>query len=149
MDQSSRNSEATPFKLPEVQPEPNEVTPGFEAGRSSVEENSTSRAIEQNNMNGTLSGLNTQQAKPLTVDPSVIDNQASSIQTQQVGKQITVTDNLPANDVDLIEKAWVVKAKAIVDQTRNDPHEQSNEISKIREDYQSKRFKTKLKIDQD
>ena len=149
MDQSSRNSESSPFKLPEVQLESKDTTPQFEAGRSSADESSMSKAIERNSMNSTLGGVNTQSTMPLTVDPSIIDDQSSTIQTNASPKKINITDNLPANDVDLIEKAWVVKAKAIVEQTRNDPHEQSNEINKIREDYQSKRFNTKLKIDKD
>ena len=149
MDQSSRGSESSPFKLPEVQPEPRDIAPNFEAGNSRVEEHAASKIIEQQGMVGSFNGQNAQSTISTAIDPSVISDQPSTIQTDNSPRKIAVTDSIPANDVDLIEKAWVIKAKAIVDQTRNDPHEQSNELNKIREDYQSKRFNTKLKIDKD
>ena len=148
MDQTSRNSESSPFKLPEVQPRPDDNIPNFEGGRNSGAENATSKAIETNSSNAS-STINAPTSVPISVDPSIIDNNLSSIQTSSTPKKIAITDNLSANDVELIEKAWVLKAKAIVDQTRNDPHEQTAELSKIREDYQSKRFKTNFKIDKD
>jgi len=45
-----------------------------------------------------------------------------------------------ADDVDVIEKAWVQKAKSIVEQTKTDPHQQEEEVSKLQTDYQIKRF---------
>lgn len=147
MDKSSSNNESASFKLPEVQPDQNTGNLAYESGVKQNEENSMSKAIEQNAPKNSISSINTQQNIPLSVDPSVIADQSSVINTTQTPTKINVSDDLPANDVDLIEKAWVIKAKAIVEQTKNDPYEQTNEINKIREDYQSKRFNTKLKID--
>ena len=45
-----------------------------------------------------------------------------------------------AEDVDLIEKHWVEKAKEIVDKTANDPYTQKNEISKVGAEYKKTRF---------
>lgn len=45
-----------------------------------------------------------------------------------------------ADDADLIEKEWVDKAKAIVEQSREDPRRQTAELSKIKADYIKKRF---------
>ncbi len=45
-----------------------------------------------------------------------------------------------ADDVDVIEKAWVQKAKSIVSQTKADPYQQEEEVSKLQTDYQLKRF---------
>ncbi len=45
-----------------------------------------------------------------------------------------------ADDVDVIEKVWVQKAKSIVSQTKADPHQQEEEVSKLQTDYQLKRF---------
>jgi hypothetical protein len=45
-----------------------------------------------------------------------------------------------ADDVDLIEKEWVEKAKAIVSQTKEDPYKQNKEISKMKADYIKKRY---------
>ena len=52
-----------------------------------------------------------------------------------------------AEDVDLIEKEWVEKAKHIVSQTKNDPREQNVEISKLKADYMKKRYNKDLEID--
>ncbi len=45
-----------------------------------------------------------------------------------------------ADDVDVIEKVWVEKAKAIVKQTQNDPYTQEEQVSSLQEDYQKKRY---------
>lgn len=45
-----------------------------------------------------------------------------------------------ASDDDLIEKEWVAKAKAIVDDTRSDPYEQESAMSKLQADYLKKRY---------
>lgn len=50
-----------------------------------------------------------------------------------------------ADDTDLIEKAWVDKAKTIVAQTRHDPHEQKKQISVLKADYMKKRYNKDLK----
>lgn len=52
----------------------------------------------------------------------------------------TLTDELAADDIDLIEKEWVVKAKQIVLSTKDDPYSQTKEVSKIKSDYLKKRF---------
>ncbi len=45
-----------------------------------------------------------------------------------------------ADEVDVIEKAWVDKAKTIVKQTKDDPYAQENQVSSLQEDYQEKRY---------
>lgn len=54
--------------------------------------------------------------------------------------------NLSAEDVDLIEKAWVEKAKSIVRATHGDPYRQNKELSKIKADYIRKRFNRDMKV---
>ncbi len=56
--------------------------------------------------------------------------------------QPAAVSNTPAiaDDADLIEKEWVVKAKHIVEQTKNDPHLRNQEINKIKADYIKKRY---------
>ncbi len=51
-----------------------------------------------------------------------------------------------AADADLIEKAWVEKAKAIVARTRQDPYAQSRELSKFKADYIKKRYNREVKL---
>lgn len=56
------------------------------------------------------------------------------------------THLLDADNEDLIEKAWVEKAKAIVDQTKNDPHKQNQEINKVKKEYIQKRYHKNIKL---
>ncbi|MEK9196413.1 MAG: hypothetical protein AAB914_03535 [Patescibacteria group bacterium] len=51
-----------------------------------------------------------------------------------------------AADVDIIEKAWIDKAKHIVDKTSSDPFEQQKMISEVKADYIKKRFNKDIKI---
>lgn len=50
-----------------------------------------------------------------------------------------------AEDVDLIEKEWVAKAKMIVARTANDPSQQSKELGKFKADYLKTRFNKDIK----
>lgn len=150
MDPNKRSNEAHNYKLPEVQVEESIAKPKVETGDSTnVTEASMSRAIEQSTIKIPSGTLNSQQpSQGVAVDPSsslLGLNQPTQSKGQRQIK--VITDDLPADDIDLIEKAWVVKAKAIVNETKGNPNEQSSEIEKIRNDYQSKRF-NKANLDQ-
>lgn len=51
-----------------------------------------------------------------------------------------------ADDVDVIEKEWVDKAKRIVMETKEDPNLQSKELGKFKAEYVNKRFQKNLKL---
>ena len=51
-----------------------------------------------------------------------------------------------ADDQDLIEKEWVAKAKQIVDKTRDDPYQQSQELTVFKNDYMQKRYNKTIKL---
>lgn len=51
-----------------------------------------------------------------------------------------------AHDEDLIEKVWVNKAKAIVNRTKEDPYQQSRELSTFKAEYIQKRYNKALKV---
>lgn len=104
--------------------------------------------------------------KASTVDrqpaPQAPANQNSPQQAQQVPLQAPVTqaqptisqaaqDNNPviADDVDVIEKEWVSKAKEVVKSTSNDPYQQEKEVSKLQADYLKKRYGKDIKIPQE
>jgi hypothetical protein len=57
-----------------------------------------------------------------------------------------MTGTMVAADSDLIEKAWVKTAKAIIDQTREDPYKQNKEITKVKAEYIKKRYNRDIKI---
>lgn len=51
-----------------------------------------------------------------------------------------------ADDQDLIEKEWVNKAKQIVERTRDDPYQQSKDLTLFKADYMKKRYNKTLKL---
>lgn len=91
-----------------------------------------------------------------TVQTQPQDDNAINSQTAQVQpatppddhKNTGVSSGNPqiADDVDLIEKEWVDKAKQLVDQTKTDPRQQNIELSKMKADYIKKRFNKQLKV---
>lgn len=50
-----------------------------------------------------------------------------------------------ADDVDVIEKEWVDKAKKIVSATKDDPYNQEKQVSKLQADYLMKRYGKQIK----
>jgi hypothetical protein len=52
-----------------------------------------------------------------------------------------------ATDSDRIEKQWVDKAKTIVARTKDDPHEQKTQMSKVKAEYIKTRFNKTVKAD--
>jgi hypothetical protein len=50
---------------------------------------------------------------------------------------------------DRIEKRWVDSAKNIINQTKDDPYKQKNEMSKVKADYIKQRFNKVVKADQE
>lgn len=60
---------------------------------------------------------------------------------------ITETDDpLVADDVDLIEKEWVDRAKKIITETKEDPHKREQEVGKLQADYLRKRYGKELGV---
>ena len=51
-----------------------------------------------------------------------------------------------ANDIDVIEKEWVERAKQLVAQTRTDPHEQEKKVSALQADYLKKRYGKEMRL---
>ena len=150
MDQKTSNGESAAFEIPEQQFEDNstrpENTPDTDA--TNVTEKSMSKSVEAGTL-GSFSNLGAPPTIAHPVDPSALMTPPpAQTPAQGSSKQIKViTDDLHAGDTDLIEKAWVVKAKAIVEKTKDDPYEQTKELKKIKADYQRKRFNNNLKID--
>lgn len=63
---------------------------------------------------------------------------------------LTQSTNPPiADDVDVIEKEWVEKAKDIVAKTRSDPHMQTVQLTTFRHDYMKKRYGKEIKLPED
>ena len=75
-------------------------------------------------------------------------NQGSAQQsiTNDVSNTTAGTTPAVADDNDLIEKEWVNKAKQIVASTRDDPYQQSKELTVFKADYMKKRYNKTLKL---
>ncbi len=72
----------------------------------------------------------------------VLSEQTVASQSTTVQASSTMT----AEDVDLIEKAWVQKAKAIIERTHGDPFNQNKELNKVKAQYIKTRYDRDIKI---
>lgn len=59
---------------------------------------------------------------------------------------LAVDDPVIADDVDVIEKEWVDKAKRIVASTKDDPFQQEKQVSQLQADYLMKRYNKEVKL---
>ncbi len=76
---------------------------------------------------------------------------------QPVSIQVTTDDDQPAQkpsltdnqikETHLAEKEWVSRAKKIIAETKDDPHKQKTEISKVKAEYIKKRFSKTIPAD--
>lgn len=84
-------------------------------------------------------------------DPVVIPMVADPIGStpDPVADPAHAANPLVADDVDVIEKEWVEKAKDIVSKTKNDPHLQSVQLTSFKHDYMKKRYGKEIKIPDD
>ena len=75
-------------------------------------------------------------------------NAVDPVPLQQPIQQTNQSSVSPAvaDDVDVIEKEWVDKAKQIVAQTKDNPHQQEKEVSKLQADYLMKRYGKNVKL---
>ncbi len=76
---------------------------------------------------------------PATPTPATPQTDVSSTTNSDV--------SITADDTDLIEKEWVEKAKKIVERTRDDPRQQSDELTAFKADYLQKRYGKIIKLD--
>lgn len=116
------------------------------AARQHVEEIMAPAAPEQRTAPGAGSptdpaSMATAAAVPAAASPMMGPDPAQAAPAQDA--------NAPAiaDDVDLIEKEWVDKAKQIIDMTANEPYQQKQEMSRLKADYLQKRYNKVVKVD--
>jgi len=122
------------FELPPLQPDPNKGTSKQPEAAPNAETLPTQPA-----------------AGPATPLPPMQQMQQSASQAAQQVPQPTAqasTTSTPAvaDDLDLIEKEWVDKAKDIVARTHDDPYKQNNEMTRFKADYMKKRYGKDIKV---
>lgn len=82
----------------------------------------------------------------LPVESSDAPQPNNDSSNQSLPPSIQAPQQEEAGDVDIIEKAWIEKAKKIVDQTSTDPFQQQKMLSKVKAEYIKKRFNKDIKI---
>lgn len=92
-----------------------------------------------------------QTASPQMPPPVASGQSTSHSQDDQALQAVGSSTTFPqiADDNDLIEKEWVLKAKEIVAQTAHDPHLQNKAISRFKADYLKKRYNKDIKLSED
>lgn len=109
-------------------------------------------------VNAETAGIAAEQPGSVQAASAAADQAAAKAQAIPAGSTVvagTVSDDVkhadsPANadDNDLIEQEWVIKAKAIVERTHDDPYLQNKEINKFKADYIKKRYKREIKVNE-
>lgn len=85
---------------------------------------------------------------PLSLSPS-IDPPIVTPVPSDTSQAVNSSAATPmADDADLIEKEWVMRAKAIVTHTKDDPYKQNNAMNKVKADYLKKRYNKDLKLNE-
>ncbi len=133
-----QNNPQTGFNLPPVAPE--QVVPMVpqEGLQTAPEAAPVAPEFSPNPQAGMPA---TQAAMLPPQQPLVGQNPLAAVvpQTTPTAAAITTTDT------DLIEKEWVNKAKRIVESTKEDPHQQSKQLSGLKADYHQKRYSKEIK----
>ena len=73
-------------------------------------------------------------------------NSAPTLSSTVAPSTTSIVTPVIADDNDLIEKEWVLKAKKIVDLNRENPYNQSKEMTVFKADYMKKRYNKTVKI---
>lgn len=87
------------------------------------------------------------QPAPAAVSPITPVSQPVPLPAVDPAKAVSPGTPLTADDADLIEKEWIVKAKQIIAATKDDPYIQNKELSKFKADYLKKRYNKEIKVD--
>lgn len=129
------------IELPMPQQHGDNLVPVVDSVKASAEKQSMSAELPQ--VTPSLPPASAAQDSPATLAGALA---AATPALPSNTKTHTLATNLTAEDTDLIEKEWVLRAKSIVDKTKNDPHLQNSEMSQFKADYIKKRYNKELKV---
>ncbi|MEO5627306.1 MAG: hypothetical protein ABIQ89_00225 [Candidatus Saccharimonadales bacterium] len=104
------------------------------------------RNIEQPAVAAPTTPVQAAQAAQAAASPGAPVGVIPGLTPAAAGVAAVADEAMLAEDGDLIEKAWVQKAKAIVENTRNDPYNQNREINKVKKEYIQKRYNKDVKL---
>jgi hypothetical protein len=83
---------------------------------------------------------------PLVTTTPAVAAPSNADQPAEISTPSVDVESLPAEDVDLIEKVWVEKAKEIVNSTLGDPYKQNQQLSEVKAAYIKKRYSKDIKV---
>lgn len=83
---------------------------------------------------------------PMPTSIPAVSNPTPVNLQQTDASSTTISTPTIADDNDLIEKEWVLKAKEIVAKTRNDPYKQNKDMNVVKADYMQKRYNKTIKL---
>ena len=108
------------------------------------------RGVERTELQA-VQATETAQSAAAPVAPIPQMNPSLSPLQQTANTPTTDDGTMPmiADDADLIEKEWVLKAKEIVARTRHDPYEQNKQVESFKADYMKKRYNKDIKLTED
>lgn len=124
---------------PEVDSNPK----GLEISDSSNESESSKGNEQKSSSN---SGFGAVAAVAVDDAQQQVQGVAGGIGAATITQATNVNSPEIADDIDLIEKEWVKKAKDIVDATHGDPHKQNNQMNKMKVEYIKKRYDKDIKF---
>jgi hypothetical protein len=73
-------------------------------------------------------------------------SQTGGSQTGSVSSSASSVVDNTADDGDLIEKEWVLRAKQVIQEHMNDPYEQAKQLNVVKADYMKKRYNKTVKL---
>jgi hypothetical protein len=82
-----------------------------------------------------------------TVLATTLPAPAVTITKDDADTGVSITTPLTAKDDDLMEKEWVDRAKQIVSETRDNPHQREKAVNKLQIEYLKKRYGRELSMD--
>lgn len=119
--------------------------PNPEAGKLTPPANPEAASVESQGEMPTRAEL-PQAAPPPLIDPAAAPSAAATSSDPPASAQSAASPAM-ADDADLIEKEWVEKAKALVEQAKDDPHAQNKALSKFKADYMKKRYNKDIQVE--
>lgn len=129
------NGEQPAFNMPQ---------PGVETNSSHQPVTSEKSSVRTEHM--PVSGFSIPQVQTAVPIPAPMPPQSVSPSTPSATTSTNSAAPATAADNDLIEKEWIVGAKRIVENTKEDPRIQSNQLSRYKADYMKKRYNKELKV---
>ena len=122
-------------------PEPNQSSP--EANAAEVVAPSPERASESSETANQNQGM---PLPPVAQQPQSVVTDPKAPPAPPVPAPVVDDSPAVADDVDVLEKEWVNKAKVIVDQTRQDPYEQERQAIRLQASYLKKRYGKEIRM---